>query len=131
MARPSSSFVPAIRTTMGATPWSERRKAAMPSAISSMRVRPPIKLTSTTCVAGPARATRKATCMPSAFASAPSSQKLAARPPASWIVNRQHPSLRPVGDERNVPVERDMQIRSHRNSMIALDSVIVVAPHQQ
>src|SRR5262245_3608128 len=82
MRRPSSSFVPSRRTTMGMDVPSRSIAVSRPSATSSLRVMPPKMLMSSTRTLGSESRTSSAVTTSSAFEPPPASRKLAGRPPA-------------------------------------------------
>src|SRR5581483_8945756 len=88
IARPSSSWVPLMRTTRGSFIFRLSRAVTRPFATSSPRVMPPNTFISTPLTFGFMRMTASAFSTTSAFAPPPMSQKFAALPPARWTRSR-------------------------------------------
>src|SRR5579863_615425 len=87
MRRPSSTFVPASRATMGTLMCWSRAAWTTPWAIQSQRLMPAKMFTSTTLTRGSDRTRRKAAATRSGDAPPPTSRKFAGSAPASLIMS--------------------------------------------
>ena len=85
--RPSSTFVPSMRTTMGSVTPSFFTAAISPSASRSQRRMPPNTLMNTALTLGSEDRIRKALSICSGEAPPPTSRKLAGAPPASLMIS--------------------------------------------